>query len=966
MATAPLGTLLRQVHRLAAGPGACSQPDQQLLDDFLARHDQAAFAALVGRHGPMVLRVCHRVLHHEQDAEDAFQATFLVLARSSGMIRRPQALAGWLHAVAYRITMKAKRSAARRRNHEAQLRDRRTDLKSVPPSWDDVQTILDEEIERLPDPYRSAFVLCVLEGKSWREAAAVLGVKGGTILSRVSRARQLLQHCLTRRGIKLATLLAALSLAESSARSALPSALGQTTVQFGLLVAAGESAAGLIPTHIAALAAGVTRAMFLTKAKLAIAALLVTGLISAACRLAWSSTAGEQKPAAANRNVDPSDGNRQAAKETGKPKDGVEISGRVLGPDGKPVVGARLFVYDRAGKSAAPQPLTDGGGRFRFAVAADVAANPRYLLATAAGLGLDWTDLRLSKAGHELTLHLPADEPIRGRVVDLEGKPIAGAAVRIVELTTSESGSLDEFLKQWAADKEKSPTGRTFHLLTEKSLWLPMALNRLPTATTGRDGIFRMSHVGRDRGLMLGVRAPGMADHYVRVVTRADFPAPRTNQGQVALSGPKPTVVLAPGKPIRGTLRDAKTKKPLAGIRVLAYTPDRPIDWWWQRVETVTDAQGHYQLDGLAKSSRHILAFDPGAGAPHMHRFAEVSDTPGFVPIVHDTELHRGVVVSGQVTNRSTGRPVRARVVYCPLMNNQHYNSTPGYAVPRTQLVLWVDSREMHTGPDGRYRLTALPGPGALFVQADASEGPFTPPSVAKEDRDPAVFEPCGEIFLTLGMGDIFPMSHLHAYRLLRSAEGATTLIADFALDPGARRRGRVLDSDGRPLTGAEAMSLTPVRGEKAVLPGAEFTAEALNPAKPRRLLFWHTARKLAGTIVLRGDELEPVTVTLQSLGSLTGRALRTNGEPLVGYSVEYSAWPEVELPDRQKRPERAPILTDREGRFRVTNLPAGVPLNLSVIVPKSRYAVIYRDKIVLKPGKTSALGDLRGDPDEP
>jgi RNA polymerase sigma factor (sigma-70 family) len=141
------------------------QPDHQLLDAFTARHDQAAFAALVGRHGPMVLRVCRRVLGHEQDAEDAFQATFLVLAQSSGMIRRPQALAGWLHGVAYRTAMKAKRSAARRRNHEPQLRDRRTDLKSVPPTWDDVQTILDEEIERLPDRYRSAFVLCVLEGK---------------------------------------------------------------------------------------------------------------------------------------------------------------------------------------------------------------------------------------------------------------------------------------------------------------------------------------------------------------------------------------------------------------------------------------------------------------------------------------------------------------------------------------------------------------------------------------------------------------------------------------------------------------------------------------------------------------------------------------------------------------------------------------------------------------------------------
>ncbi|HMC64012.1 MAG TPA: sigma-70 family RNA polymerase sigma factor, partial [Gemmataceae bacterium] len=153
MATAQLGPLLRHIHKLAAGRGSPQRTDRQLLDDFSARRDEAAFAALVARHGPMVLRVCRRVLNHEQDAEDAFQAVFLVLARQSGSIRKREALANWLHGVAYRIAMKAKRSAARRRNHEARLlrnpvssRNRVSDS----PTWDDVQAVLDEEIERLP------------------------------------------------------------------------------------------------------------------------------------------------------------------------------------------------------------------------------------------------------------------------------------------------------------------------------------------------------------------------------------------------------------------------------------------------------------------------------------------------------------------------------------------------------------------------------------------------------------------------------------------------------------------------------------------------------------------------------------------------------------------------------------------------------------------------------------------------
>src|SRR5438128_2189600 len=137
MASAQFSTLLRQIQLLAAGPGACPWRDDQLLDAFSERRDQAAFAALVGRHGGMVLRVCRRVLGHEQDAEDAFQATFLVLAQTSERISQRQAVAGWLHGVAYRTAMKIKRSAARRRHHEA----RRATMTppSQSPRWDDVQ-----------------------------------------------------------------------------------------------------------------------------------------------------------------------------------------------------------------------------------------------------------------------------------------------------------------------------------------------------------------------------------------------------------------------------------------------------------------------------------------------------------------------------------------------------------------------------------------------------------------------------------------------------------------------------------------------------------------------------------------------------------------------------------------------------------------------------------------------------------
>src|SRR5262249_60072026 len=169
--------------------------------------------------------------------------------------------------------------------HEARLRDQKVwhgcDSPGFAPTWHDVQTILDEEIQRLPETLRSAFVLCVLQGKSGAEAAVELGVEHGTVKSRLHRARHCLQQRLARRGVKLAAVLGALWVAQSIGCAAVPSSLASTTIRFGLLVAAGESTAHVIPTHIAALAAGVPRAMFLTKAKIATAGLLARLLIAA-------------------------------------------------------------------------------------------------------------------------------------------------------------------------------------------------------------------------------------------------------------------------------------------------------------------------------------------------------------------------------------------------------------------------------------------------------------------------------------------------------------------------------------------------------------------------------------------------------------------------------------------------------------------------------------------------------------
>jgi RNA polymerase sigma factor (sigma-70 family) len=176
--------------------------DAELIDRFVARRDGRAFARLVERHGPLVLGVCRRVLRHEQDAEDAFQATFLVLARKAPHIRRRDALTGWLYKVAYHLAMKVRGSAGRRRQSELQPRFEPATADDRF-NWNDLRAALDEELGRLPDRYRVPLVLCCLAGRTRDEAAAHLGWTPGTIKMQLERGRQLLRTRLSRRGLVL-------------------------------------------------------------------------------------------------------------------------------------------------------------------------------------------------------------------------------------------------------------------------------------------------------------------------------------------------------------------------------------------------------------------------------------------------------------------------------------------------------------------------------------------------------------------------------------------------------------------------------------------------------------------------------------------------------------------------------------------------------------------------------------------
>jgi RNA polymerase sigma factor (sigma-70 family) len=210
-----------------------------LLDRFTFHQDQVAFSDLVSRHGPMVMAVCHRVLRHSQDAEDAFQATFLVLARKACTLQQPELVSNWLYGVAYRTAQHARSRAAQRRQRESEAASM-TPVPSEPdPHNDDLIGALDNALHSLPDKYRAPLVLCYLEGKTNLEAARLLGIPAGSMSSRLARGRELLRERLAGRWVSDTTG-AVQPVLGAAGPAAVPTKLATTTAQAALGLVGGQ------------------------------------------------------------------------------------------------------------------------------------------------------------------------------------------------------------------------------------------------------------------------------------------------------------------------------------------------------------------------------------------------------------------------------------------------------------------------------------------------------------------------------------------------------------------------------------------------------------------------------------------------------------------------------------------------------------------------------------------------------
>jgi RNA polymerase sigma factor (sigma-70 family) len=273
--------------------------DGQLLERFASARDEAAFEALVRRHAPMVLGVCQRVTDNVQDAEDAFQATFLVLVRKAGSLRDREAVGCWLHGVARRTALEARARTLRRQTRERQVECMPHPAVEQQLPDLELRQLLDQELDRLPEKYRQAIVLCDLEGRSRKEVATQLGIPEGTLSSRLAAGRKRLADRLVKRGLAVCATSLASALA-SQASASVPAKLVMSAIRTALSVVC--SPAAVVPASVAILTEGVMKSMFLAKMKSTTLAIIVACTIGFGVgAIAQTATPGSNPPAQAQQ-----------------------------------------------------------------------------------------------------------------------------------------------------------------------------------------------------------------------------------------------------------------------------------------------------------------------------------------------------------------------------------------------------------------------------------------------------------------------------------------------------------------------------------------------------------------------------------------------------------------------------------------------------------------------------------------
>jgi len=972
MAGAQLGAAMLQIGRLFDEGTVTGLADAQLLDRFVARGDGLAFSAIVERHGPMVLRVCRAILGNGEGVEDAFQATFLVLIRKSATIRGRDALGPWLHRVAYRIAVQSRIEGNQRRKSETSLGDAIDQLADRTLTNDQTRiAALHEELARLPEKYRRPIVLCYLEGLTHAQAASALGWGEATVRRRLVNARELLRSRLTRQGLAPAVSLLLIDGLAKKSSAVVPLAWSNAIARAAVAMPAGKIVAtGGISATAATLAKGALAGLFAESVKgvatvgLLVVALGMVGLHTVPIGLAQTGDdkamkremPGPKPSTTSIKSIQPKDDDRT------KP---ITFAGMVLDPDGKPFAGAKIYLtgYNLKDSSHSLVRAASGAdGKFRFDVpigefdarSFDRETVRQYATLVARAEGFAFGLGNFQKDGGPPTLRLARnDVPIEGRIIDLEGKPVAGVEVGVRTVQASD----DEDLTHWLAGlKELGGVYDADSKFLTRNLTTSFGPPPVPPARSDADGRFRISGLGREREVELHIEGPSIETVHVRVRTRPGetirLPAYKSfrEDEPIIIYGSSFAHIAAPARVVEGTVTDRDTGKPLAGIMIHG---ERSLGNPMEYIMAITDAQGRYRLTGRAsRNGKDILALAPSDfpyglakkaefhlppddSLPYLRAQLKVPDPPVTGPIRLDIGLKRGVYVTGRVLDRVTGRPVRATVEYFVYTENPFLKQAPGFGRAMTH--------GESTDADGSFRVIAMPGPCLLTARAWTDDYRFGVGIDGSKRVDKSGFLNCYP-------HNPIPTNY-HTLAEIDPVEGAKALSKNLVLDSGRSLTLNVLGPDGKPLAGTSIAGLKDMGYWEQNLPpdASSYTVVGLHPGKERKITAIHREKHLVGELVLKGDEAGPATVKLGTWGEITGRLVDTDNQP----------WRKAtRINANHARVES--LRPGRDGRFRIDGLIPGRAYSFNLIDEQKSMLLgeIIHD-VSVKPGEVKDLGDV-------
>jgi beta-lactamase regulating signal transducer with metallopeptidase domain len=671
-----------------------------------------------------------------------------------------------------------------------------------------------------------------------------------------------------------------------------------------------------------------------------------------------------------------------AVKTESQAADAIVFRGRVVDPDGRPFSGARLYLnYYRWEAQDRHQPVratSDREGRFRFAVARTDFDRPHIepwqnarVVAFADGYAPSGSDSEAYDHDRELTVRLARDDvPVTGRLVDLEGRPIAGATIRVASISTAPGGDLAPWIAAVAA-REGTLNDLAFRYL--KDIRAPQSdrLPEMPPVTTTPDGRFMIRGIGRERLADLIVEGPTIRTLEASVMTRkgesvrVPMFGRRKDEWFKVYHAARLELTAPPSRPIEGIVRDRDTGAPIPGVTIRS---DRLADLDLvnnQLIKTKTDASGRFRLTGMPLGKGNEVVIAPPEDQPYLASHRKLDELTAAGPLRVEFVLKRGVWVEGKVTDKATGKPAFCMFRYAAAKDNPYLAEAPGFGD-----LFWNGdySDITEARPDGTYRIAALPGRGILAAHTDFTIYPSVE-SLSGSTPDTNDFVP-------------------HIYQGTPFAEvsiepGRPAPRCDLALVPARQVEAIVLDPEGRPLADAYVSGQWPHYGWFRPLESAQFTvwgltapkpltlagmfkardldamASMVMPEKPRFLLGQHDGRKLAGWSMVTAETKGPVQIRLQPWATVSGRLLDRAGDPRPHYVLRPHVVDRLRLRDGwiEHRPDR--ITTDGAGRFRIEGLVPGLRYRLTLENADGVNTLRGTEIAPLRPGEDRNLGDV-------